>query len=134
MSSDIKVKACPWMKADDLVDGELKNCLGVKCKYCGSKIFPPKTAKYEELSEGYRLHIVKAKADPDQSEFDEVKQFWVLGDMFDFDNVGFSNTVDGTKYLVCADCERGPIGYHDTRGGNKLCYVALSRVTHTSEY
>ena len=52
MSSDIKVKACPWMKADDLVDGELKNCLGVKCKFCGSKIFPPKTAKYEELSEG----------------------------------------------------------------------------------
>ena len=52
MSSDIKVKVCPWMKADDLVDGELKNCLGVKCKFCGSKIFPPKTAKYEELSEG----------------------------------------------------------------------------------
>ena len=52
MSSDIKVEVCPLMKADDLVDGELKNCLGVKCKFCGSKIFPPKTAKYVELSEG----------------------------------------------------------------------------------
>ena len=36
--------------------------------------------------------------------------------MFDFDNVGFSRTVeDGVKYLVCADCEMGPIGYHNTK-------------------
>ena len=31
--------------------------------------------------------------------------------MFDFDNVGFSKTVDDCKFLTCADCEIGPIGY-----------------------
>ena len=64
----------------------------------------------------------------------QLKQFWVVSDMFDFDNVGFSHTVEGVKYLVCADCERGPIGYHDTNGGNKKCHVALARVTHTPDY
>jgi hypothetical protein len=44
---------------------------------------------------------------------------WVyVKDHFDFYNVGFSRNVnnDKEKYLVCADCERGPIGvqYLDT--------------------
>lgn len=34
--------------------------------------------------------------------------------MMDFENVGFSKTVGTTKYLSCADCDLGPIGYHDT--------------------
>ena len=31
-----------------------------------------------------------------------------------------------TKYLSCADCDLGPIGYHDLN--TKFSYVALSRV------
>jgi len=138
MSDDpsCKVESCPLLlDTKDLVDEEGFNIQGIKCKYCSSKIIPPKTAKYLEMSEkGYQLHIAKAKADPDKSEYEELKQFWVVSDMFDFDNVGFSHTVEGVKYLVCADCERGPIGYHDTNGGNKNCHVALARVTHTPDY
>lgn len=48
--------------------------------------------------------------------------------MFTFQNVGFSHTVGNNKYLACADCEAGPIGYHDV--ANKKSYVALSRVQH----
>jgi hypothetical protein len=49
--------------------------------------------------------------------------------MFDFDNVGFSKTVDDTtKFLTCADCEIGPIGYQDLE--TSKCYVALCRVKH----
>ena len=51
--------------------------------------------------------------------------------MTDFENVGFCNTVEGIKYLICADCEIGPLGYHDTKSvaeGNPLFHIAVSRV------
>ena len=35
--------------------------------------------------------------------------------MFDFDNVGFSKTVGDCKFLTCADCEIGPIGYQGSK-------------------
>lgn len=55
-----------------------------------------------------------------------VADFWTVDDMFKFENVGFSNTVEHVKYLVCADCEAGPIGWQDIR--HKVFYVACSRV------
>lgn len=39
-----------------------------------------------------------------------VKGFWVVPNMFSFDNVGFAHAVGDFKYLCCADCEIGPIG------------------------
>lgn len=49
--------------------------------------------------------------------------------MYTFENIGFSNNVDATtKYLICADCEMGPVGFCDLT--NKMCYVALERVKH----
>ncbi|VDM36209.1 unnamed protein product [Hydatigera taeniaeformis] len=58
-------------------------------------------------------------------------RFWTVERMTDFENVGFCNTVEGIKYLICADCEIGPLGYHDTRleaGGQSLFHIAVSRV------
>lgn len=48
--------------------------------------------------------------------------------MFTFENIGFSHTVDNYKYLICADCEMGPVGYHNI--STKKCYVALERVKY----
>lgn len=48
--------------------------------------------------------------------------------MFTFENIGFSHTVDNYKYLICADCEMGPVGYHNIT--TKKCYVALERVKY----
>jgi hypothetical protein len=48
--------------------------------------------------------------------------------MFQFENVGFSKTVGNYKYLVCADCEIGPIGWHCI--DSKESYVADQRVKH----
>lgn len=41
------------------------------------------------------------------------EHFWHVSDMMHFDNVGFSKTVGDTKFLSCADCDVGPIGYHN---------------------
>ena len=61
-----------------------------------------------------------------ESEKHILKDFWKVSDMFHFENVGFSNSVDGVKYLTCADCEMGPIGWHDLQ--TKESFLALSRV------
>ncbi|KAI8577690.1 hypothetical protein K450DRAFT_250408 [Umbelopsis ramanniana AG] len=58
------------------------------------------------------------KRDPikplDESDVPSTNEhFWHVGDMMDFDNVGFSKTVGDTKFLSCADCDVGPLGYHN---------------------
>jgi len=64
----------------------------------------------------------------DNLNSEPLKDFWLVKDMMSFENIGFSNTVDGRKFLVCADCERGPVGYHDL--STRHCYLALKRVVH----
>lgn len=64
----------------------------------------------------------------DELETEVFKEYWIIDDMFHFENIGFSNTVGNYKYLICADCEMGPVGYHDIT--TKTNYVALQRVKH----
>ena len=59
-----------------------------------------------------------------------VKECWLVTDMFTFENVGFSNTVGTTKYLICADCEIGPVGWHDVED-KQAFYIALNRVQNS---
>jgi guanine nucleotide exchange factor len=56
-------------------------------------------------------------------------EFWLIDNMYTFENVGFSNTVGTIKYLICADCEIGPIGWHDITNTSAY-FVALERVDH----
>lgn len=60
---------------------------------------------------------------------EELRDYWVVDDMFTFENVGFSNTVGTIKYLTCADCEIGPVGWHDLND-KKAYYISLTRVQH----
>lgn len=59
-----------------------------------------------------------------------IEKFWLVVDMFTFENVGFTNTLENKKYLICADCEIGPIGYQDLDNPN-LMFVAHSRVNYS---
>lgn len=61
---------------------------------------------------------------------DDLTLFWLVEDMYHFENVGFSKVVNGCEqYLVCADCEIGPIGWTNIHDRNKL-YVAAERVRY----
>ncbi|KAK9473206.1 uncharacterized protein V1510DRAFT_415413 [Dipodascopsis tothii] len=65
------------------------------------------------------------------------EQFWVLADFFDFDNIGFTKTTvveDGrhVKFLTCADCDRGPLGYVVEDPG--LTVMRSTGTQHTKEY
>lgn len=57
------------------------------------------------------------------------KGFWLLDDKFAFHNVGFSHAVGDLRYLTCADCEVGPIGYHTPAEPNSF-YVAANRISY----
>ncbi|KAL1514093.1 hypothetical protein ABEB36_003412 [Hypothenemus hampei] len=100
----------------------------VKCKFCSSIILTPTTAAFSTFE--YDLPVMKPNKDSTSPpETENISYFWAVKDMFTFFNVGFSNTVGNTKYLTCADCEAGPIGYHDIT--SKMSYVALPRVSHS---
>ena len=76
------------------------------------------------------LPFTSAKhGEPEESERETLSDFWLVIDMYTFENVGFSKTVNTTKYLICADCEIGPIGFVNLEDKTKH-YIALSRVKH----
>lgn len=54
-------------------------------------------------------------------------KFIEVDDIFTFENMGFSKDVADAKYLACADCEMGPLGYHDL--DTKKSYLSVDRVT-----
>lgn len=103
-----------------------KNVKSVKCKFCSSKILNPTSAEFTNSE--FSLPLMRQKKSENSIESETISLFWVVNDMYTFENVGFSNTVGNTKYLICADCEAGPIGYHDI--ATRKSYVALTRVQH----
>lgn len=56
-----------------------------------------------------------------------VDKYWKVTDIYSFENMGFSNTVESRKFLACAECEVGPLGFHDLI--TKESFLALDRVT-----
>ncbi|XP_070573956.1 guanine nucleotide exchange factor MSS4-like [Ptychodera flava] len=81
-----------------------KNLKTVVCQRCQSKVLKPESAVFAQ-TELYLPHM-KKKGDPsDQSAGETLTDFWLVDDMFTFENVGFTNTVENIKYLICADCE-----------------------------
>lgn len=71
----------------------------------------------------------KSESEPAEAG-ENLSSYWLVDNMFTFENVGFSNTVGTIKYLICADCEIGPIGWHDVTN-SKAFYVAIGRVKHS---
>lgn len=59
---------------------------------------------------------------------EKVNEFYHVENMYTFENIGFTHTVDNYKYLSCADCDAGPVGYYDLN--TKQSFVALSRINH----
>ncbi|CAG0889391.1 unnamed protein product [Darwinula stevensoni] len=101
-----------------------KNSKLIMCQFCTSKILEPQMGKFIEKECGLP-RITASKAAPSQ-ECDILKEFFQVDNIYHFLNLGFSNNVGHVKYLACADCEAGPIGYQDLQSG--LSYVAIERV------
>uniref|UniRef100_A0A0K8TLE5 Putative guanine nucleotide exchange factor n=1 Tax=Tabanus bromius TaxID=304241 RepID=A0A0K8TLE5_TABBR len=105
-----------------------KNKNTVRCQFCNSLMLKPKSAKFVE--DEFKLPLMHQKNTKtiEEVETETLKDFWIVDDMFTFENIGFSNTVQNTKFLTCADCDMGPVGYHNL--STKKSYIALKRVKH----
>ncbi|XP_030556880.1 guanine nucleotide exchange factor MSS4 homolog [Drosophila novamexicana] len=105
-----------------------KNKTNVRCQFCNSLMLKAKEGTYAEQQIDVPLMMQKKDSKADALNTEALHHFWLVEDMMSFENIGFSHTVDGRKFLVCADCERGPVGYHEL--ASKRCYLALKRVVH----
>jgi len=91
---------------------------------------------YEELEEygiilifffiPQNLPKMNQKKNCPEVEVDLISEWFVIDDMFQFENIGVSHSVQNSRYLTCADCEMGPVGWNDLT--SQKCYIALSRV------
>ncbi|KAF5294090.1 hypothetical protein FQR65_LT10914 [Abscondita terminalis] len=105
---------------------EGRNLRSVKCKHCNSIILKPLTASFTTVE--FQLPLMKQIVGENAVDTETLSLFWLVSDMLIFENVGFSNAVGNSKFLICADCESGPIGYFDIP--SKKSFVALNRVKH----
>ncbi|XP_059617135.1 guanine nucleotide exchange factor MSS4 homolog [Phlebotomus argentipes] len=112
--------------SDEVEEG--KNKRKIECTFCNSSILRPQNAQFANQQFSLPLMRQKNVSSAAEAETEEIKEFWMVDDMFTFENIGVSHTVNNTKFLVCADCEMGPVGYHDIP--SRKSYVALSRVKH----
>ncbi|XP_064161647.1 guanine nucleotide exchange factor MSS4 [Anguilla rostrata] len=114
-----------------LVSEDGKNAKSVLCQRCGSKVLCPGVAVLAEKE--LFLPSMRKKTGISQVEGtvdgDTLTAHWLVDDMYTFENVGFTKDVGKVKYLICADCEIGPIGWH-CLDEKKSFYVALERVNH----
>ncbi|XP_014597968.1 PREDICTED: guanine nucleotide exchange factor MSS4 homolog [Polistes canadensis] len=106
------------------LDGKNKEKLF--CNFCSSKILNAETATFITME--FALPHIHSKGEGEGIQQETITEYWYIEDMFAFENIGVSHTVGNIKYLACADCERGPVGWHDL--ATKKSYIALSRVKH----
>ncbi|XP_005988447.1 guanine nucleotide exchange factor MSS4 [Latimeria chalumnae] len=115
----------------ELVLEDGRNSRAVLCQRCGSKVLSAGSA----LLATKQLFLPSMKKSSALSsggsgvDGEELQEHWLVDDMFTFENVGFTKDVGNIKYLICADCEVGPIGWHCLED-KKSFYVALDRVKH----
>ncbi|ALC38906.1 CG7787 [Drosophila busckii] len=108
-----------------------KNKTNVRCQFCNSLMLKAQEGSYCQQEIDVPLMMQKQDRGADALNTETLSHFWMIADMMTFENIGFSHTVDGRKFLVCADCERGPVGYHEI--SSKRCYLALERVVHKDD-
>ncbi|XP_054164695.1 guanine nucleotide exchange factor MSS4 homolog [Oppia nitens] len=108
-----------------LVDSEGKNSKNLSCLHCNCLLLRPNIGLYVKI-EKELPSVMSRSEDTNQSEL--LSDFWLVSDMFQFENMAFSKNVKDVKYLACAECDIGPIGWHNL--SDQKCYIANNRIKH----
>jgi hypothetical protein len=100
----------------------------LRCIRCPSLILRPTTKSSTVLIDNVKLPQLKKHDMLDSANFIRIY------DMMLFENIGVSRPSDNeflTKYLLCADCEVGPIGFEGKDENGVVCFnVAADRVRY----
>ena len=103
------------------------NIYTLSCPRCTSIILKQNVASLSNQSEFNNLANLPPLV-KNQSQTSE--HYWIIKDMMSFENIGFSfpENEKHLRYLVCAECETGPLGYR--REGEEKCIIAADRVRY----
>lgn len=118
----------PSVKLEEISDDEGQNITRIYCQRCPSLVLSSKQAKLVK-KEFFLPNMFQKNREHAPPEGVMLNDFWLVTNMMTFDNVGFSKAVDKIMYLICADCEMGPIGWHSV-DNKKAYYIAVDRVKH----
>uniref|UniRef100_A0A914CSH3 Guanine nucleotide exchange factor MSS4 n=1 Tax=Acrobeloides nanus TaxID=290746 RepID=A0A914CSH3_9BILA len=127
LSNDSEKATTPSASDPSLLNQSGKNSSKVVCAHCSSIIIQDNIAQLVD-NRSFDLPLIYQKKEAPSLEKEALSAWWVVDDMFHFENVGFTNAHEGMKYLTCADCEIGPIGFVDLE--TKRNFVSLERVLH----
>lgn len=120
------------MSQSDLVSETNTNSKKIKCFRCDSFILSTGAGVFKKIDPGLSIPSLRQKrelANPNETEYEILCNFWLVKDAFTFENIGFTNTVQNKKYLICADCEIGPLGVQNLESPNEF-YLSVERVKH----
>ncbi|RUS13005.1 Mss4-like protein, partial [Endogone sp. FLAS-F59071] len=122
-----------------VAEGSNMNAFDVVCprEGCRSIVLKKGVAKWVErdslmlaLPSSEDTQTLSSTATSSDTSANSTQHYWLLTNMMQFENVGFSHTVGTTKYLSCADCDIGPLGYHDTEAREKEYLIAVERARY----
>lgn len=97
----------------------------LKCKFCQSLILSENIGKMV-YNRPIDIPLMVQKKDITEVEKEELAKFCIVEKVFDFDNVGVTNSHEGRVYLTCSECDMGPIGLKDPDSTHYL--IAIERV------
>ncbi|XP_034945911.1 guanine nucleotide exchange factor MSS4 homolog [Chelonus insularis] len=107
-----------------------KNKAKICCRFCPSVILNVGTSTF--IPHEFPLPHIHSKGTEENEKVEIIKDYWVVDKgLYEFENVSITKIVDKIKYLGCADCEVGPIGYMDL--STEKYYVAVSRVMYRND-
>jgi hypothetical protein len=117
---------------NEFIDSKTNRNIGkILCNHCNCLILNVSKATYVQVE--HELPVVKQRKSEivaaENGTFlkEPIQHYWLVNDMLTFENIGFTHTIDNKKYLLCADCEIGPLGYQNQDNKDEL-FLACSRV------
>ncbi|VDK60977.1 unnamed protein product [Onchocerca ochengi] len=102
-----------------------RNALPIHCMQCNCAILSPNVASFVD-AKPFSLPFCRQAKDSTSISAEVINSWWQVERMFDFENIGFTHARDGVKYLICANCDDGPVGY--LCPVTKAHFVAVCRV------
>ena len=89
-----------------------KNLKDLRCLKCESLILQAMKCELLENEISEEMPSIFKNKDLELTKEDNSNRwFWLATDIFTFENIGLTNAADKKKYLICADCELGPLGF-----------------------
>ncbi len=99
------------------VNEENKNKNHIRCPICDSKVLNSNMAPLiaHEVILGILFEysfqgVLPVDRSRTEGETQTERFFWHIKNMWDFENIGFTKTLNDIKYLTCADCEKPCLG------------------------